>query len=198
MISEISHKITYSLEKNKVIDKEDEDIYIYGIEILISSMITFIIVLILGLLFKCLLASLTYFIIFATIRQICGGYHAATYLKCNTIFTFTTVIVLLAYKFVPVDMLGFLHYLIMSFWVLTVFIFAPVENESKPISKEKKYKLKIIGRIMSIIITIISCLIYIKEIQYAVLLDVTLLFIAFAMAVVGFREKGSEQDEKNC
>lgn len=192
MISEISRKITYSLEKNKVINKEDEEVYIYGIEIFISSIITFAIVLILGGLMKCFFSSLIYFLVFAVIRQICGGYHANTYFKCNMMFAFTTFTVLLAYKFVPVAIMGILHYLIMIFWNLSVFIFAPVENVNKPICKEKKYKLKIISRVMSIIVTTITCLIYIKKIQYAVLLDVTLLFIAFAMAVVGFCEKGSE------
>ena len=192
MISEISHRITYSLKRNNVIKKEDEEVCIYGIEIFISSIITLAIVLILGCLLKCFFESLIYFAVFATTRQMCGGYHAKTYFECNAIFTFTTLTVLLSYKYIPIALFGGLHYLIMAFWILSVFIFAPVENENKPISKEKKYKLKIISRGVSILLTIISCLIYIKEIQYTVLLDATLFIVAFAMAVVGFRAKGCE------
>lgn len=66
------------------------------------------------------------------------------------------------------------------------------QGKVKPISEEKKRKLKIIGRVMSIITTIITQLIYIKKIQYTVLIDATLLIVAFTMSVVGFHEKGSE------
>lgn len=192
MISEIAYKITNNLEKNDVIPKKDEDIYIYGLEVLMSTFITITIVIILGIAMNCLPASLVYFIIFALFRQICGGYHAKTYFKCNTIFAFTTFVTLMAYKFIPIAMIECLHYLIMAFWNLSVFIFAPVKNENKPISEEKKRKLKIIGRVMSIITTIITQLIYIKKFQYTVLIDATLLIVAFTMSVVGFHEKGSE------
>lgn len=141
---------------------------------------------------NCLLESLVYFMIFAVSRQICGGYHAKTYFKCNTLFAFTTFTVLLAYKFVPIELIEYLHYLIIVFWNLSVFIFAPVKNENKPISEEKKHKFKMIGRVMSIIITIITQLMYIKKSQYTVLTDVTLLIVSFTMSVVGFHEKGSE------
>lgn len=55
MISEIANKITICLEKNKLISKKDTDVYNYGFEIMISTIITFAIVITLGIVMKSLL-----------------------------------------------------------------------------------------------------------------------------------------------
>lgn len=192
MISEIANRITVCLENNKLISKEDNDVYAYGFEILISTVITFAIVIILGIVMKSLFAALVYFGIFALLRQVCGGYHAESYFKCNIIFAFTTFIVMIAYKYVSVNILGILHYLIAAFWVLSVFALAPIENKNKSLGKEKQKLFKMLGRVICVLISLITCLTYIKKFQCTVLLDATLFFVALAMVISGFRLKGSE------
>ncbi|MCM1529710.1 MAG: accessory gene regulator B family protein [Alistipes sp.] len=192
MISEIANKITICLEKNKLISKKDTDVYNYGFEIMISTIITFAIVIILGIVMKSLSAALIYFGIFALLRQICGGYHAESYLKCNIIFTFTTFIVIAANKYVSVDICGVLHYLITAFWILSVFAFAPIENKNKQLSKSSRKVFKALSRVICVLMSLITCLTYIKKFQCTVLLDATIFFVALAMVISGFRMKGCE------
>ncbi|MGN0614330.1 MAG: accessory gene regulator ArgB-like protein [Porcipelethomonas sp.] len=193
MITRIANKITCSLNRNNIISAEDRDIYVYGLEIFFSTLITIAIVISFGIIMNCLPASLIYFAVFAVSRQICGGYHADTYFKCNTIFAITTFLALSAYKYAPVEIEGSLHYMIMTFWIMSVFNFAPVENESKPISSDRRKKLRVISRGMCILMALVSCMIYIFRLQYTVLLDATIFFVAFAIVISGLQQKDSEK-----
>ena len=86
MIAWLSNYLVRVLLKNEIIEADKIEIYQYGYEIMISTIITFLIVLISGIILNCLPAALLYFGIFVVMRQICGGYHAQHYWSCNTLF----------------------------------------------------------------------------------------------------------------
>ncbi len=73
-----------------MIKEQDMEIYQYGFEIIISTTIGFLITLLIGFLFQMKLLSVLYYGIFVLIRQLTGGYHADSYLKCNLIFSGVT------------------------------------------------------------------------------------------------------------
>ena len=93
-----------------------------GINIL-SSLFLFI-GLILGLMFSQLVECIVFLIVFVTLRKYCGGYHADTYLKCNTVFAINIAIVMailkldFEYSFAFHMMLGVLCILI--YFVLSI------------------------------------------------------------------------------
>lgn len=134
MIMETASCIVDSLVRNKKIEIEQASIYQYGYEILISSCIICAIAVGLGFAMKCLFAAIIYFIIFALLRSICGGYHAKTYLKCNTIYAFTTFIVLFALKYVRQYHINFYSYYIMSLNLIFCDIASMILCEVKYIS----------------------------------------------------------------
>ena len=79
MISFLSRSVVRSLIKNDAIEMEKAEVYQYGFEILFSSITTFLIAVLSGVLLHCFTAAMLFFVIFATFRQICGGYHANHY-----------------------------------------------------------------------------------------------------------------------
>lgn len=101
MIAWLANYLVRVLLKNEIIETDKIEIYQYGYEIIISTIITFLIVLISGIILDCLPAAILYFLIFAVMRQICGGYHAQHYWSCNTLFAVVTVSMLLLFKFFP-------------------------------------------------------------------------------------------------
>lgn len=140
IIENFAEYIVNSLKNNKIIENDKQGIYRYGFEILISSVFNFLIVIILGFAYKCLVASLIYFGLFILLRSFCGGYHANTYWQCNLIFSIVTAVVLFLFKFMPVDHFSIFHFCIDVLSLLVVCAYAPVENKNKPISnKQKKY-----------------------------------------------------------
>lgn len=83
MINRLSTLISDQFVKHNIIPKDAKDVYTYGVEITISSIIGFLITLAIGLLFDSLINAMIFYVIFISLRSMTGGYHAKTYLKCN-------------------------------------------------------------------------------------------------------------------
>ena len=162
MISNMASCIVDALIRNKVIDIQSTSVYQYGFEIFISSVLTVIIIIISGILFHCLTAAMVYFILFVLLRSVCGGYHAKTYWQCNLTFAIVTTIVLLIFRFMPLEQFEELHICSIIFSILVTAHYAPVESENKPLSANQKKTLHILGTTMIIMLVVISCVLKIK------------------------------------
>lgn len=197
MISITASYIVRMLLKNKVVEYTEADVYQYGFEIFISSIITFFIAIIAGIVLHCFTAAMLYFLMFAVLRQICGGYHAKKYWSCNLIFAIVTTIVLLMFRFPSITDFGVAHYIFLVMSILIIFVYAPEENENKPLSAHQKKLFCIISRIVVALLAGISCMIYILQNSYAKLIDCTLLAIAISVLAVEIT-RGGESNEKDC
>ena len=187
MISFLSRSVVRSLIKNDMIEMEKAEVYQYGFEILFSSITTFLIAVLSGVLLHCFTAAMLFFIIFATFRQICGGYHANHYWSCNLLFLLVINAVLVVYRFFPTDSFTTMHYIFLTVSLLIICAYAPVENENKPLSAEQVLLFRKISRIIAILLTMISCLIDIFHNPYVKLIDSTLLAISVSILVVGLK-----------
>ena len=197
MISFISRKIVRYLEKNETISRDKMENYQYGFEIFISSIMTLAIAIISGLVQNCFIASIIFFIIFATLRQICGGYHSEHYWSCNLIFLMVVNFVLLIYKFMPMNQYEIAHYVFLASSLLIIYVYAPVGHKNKPLSNERRKAFRLISRIVVSFLTITSCLIYIiYDSTYTKLIDATLLAVSLSITVVVINE-GREKNESN-
>lgn len=191
MIEGVASWIVELLIRHQTIEHQQASIYQYGFEIFISSAVTFTIAIGLGIVFKCLLASLLYFGMFVVLRSICGGYHANTYWQCNMVFLLVTTIILSLFRFLPISKSNELHYCIIALSILITAIYAPVENKNKPLTKKQKNIFRIIGICMTMLLALISCLLLIKfRNSYSILIDATLLVAAVSMFVTDPRKGG--------
>lgn len=195
MITSIAQFITGYLLKNKIIESNKLDIYIYGFEILISNMLGFLIGLTLGIAFSQILECLVFLLIFVLMRTYCGGYHAETYLKCNIIFTTNIMIAMLIFKFI-VNYPVYFHFMINIICIISIVILAPVENEYKPITSDEKKRHKKTSIILYLIIFIISSILYFFISKYSIVIDIALISVALSMVIEVFR-KGRVLNEKS-
>lgn len=69
-----------------MITEEDFSIYQYGFEIIFSTILGFLITIGIGFLLRMEILSILYYIIFVTLRQLTGGYHADSYFKLQLDF----------------------------------------------------------------------------------------------------------------
>ncbi len=82
MFHNMVKKITdYMIEKN-IIEEEMFDIYQYGFELMISSTITMLSIMIIACIMDSPLIGILYFFITVPLKVTAGGYHAPTYAKC--------------------------------------------------------------------------------------------------------------------
>ena len=184
LISNISSSIVGILLRNKIIDTSEKAVYQYGFEILISSLITCIIAVAEGLAFKCLAASVIYFLIFAVLRTMCGGYHCQTYFRCNLVFAAVSAVVLSFYKFIPVESFSKMHYTSILLSLLITYFYSPIENKNKPLSEKQKKLSRIFGTLAVMALSALACVlkIYYRS-GYSTLIDTTLLTVAITMFV---------------
>ena len=146
IIEKTSYYITEKWKDKKIIDPELCDVYRYGIEIAISTIIGFVLIGILGVVFSCPLKSLIFLLVFVPVRNYCGGYHANTYFLCNIVISAVFIIVVLLSKYIIIN-----YYFIIPlalFGLLVMCLFAPVENKNKPIDDKQKSKCKIVSIVL--------------------------------------------------
>lgn len=97
IITFLGKSISHFLCEKKVIAEQEVEIYQYGFEILISTALGLLITMAVGIVLHMFFLSVLYYVIFVTVRQWTGGYHADSYLKCNLTFAGITFFTLGAY-----------------------------------------------------------------------------------------------------
>lgn len=146
MLYYLSESITDFLLLRKIIRNEDKEIYIYGIQLLISSIINALICLIESLLLGDLIGGLVFFLTFSSLRKFTGGFHSKSYLLCNVIFSIIAAVALTVNKFIYYIFMEIpVIALVMLFTILCITLFAPVYNENKKLTNNERNKFRIIS-----------------------------------------------------
>ena len=146
------------LRAKQVIDDEYEEVYVYGLELVLSFLISTSIILVIGILINQIMATLIFLATFILIRQYTGGYHANSYIMCKacTVVCYS-VSILLANVF-PIPRLLFIALLALG--CLIIWLWGPIENRHKPLTehvkKKNKYTALLLFAIWSVIGLIVS------------------------------------------
>lgn len=194
MISNIASYITDVLLSNQIIENRQLPVYQYGFEIFLSSLVTMLITALAGFIFKSFIAAFIFLGIFATLRSICGGYHADTYWKCNLLYSFVISLVLFLFRFATLEQFKELHYISIALSLLVFTIYAPVSNENKPLSNKQVKLFRILSMIMIGMLALTSCLLkIIFRDSYSILIDTTILSVSFSMFVTNPRRGGEQR-----
>lgn len=156
MINNLSQKLTEKFLKKGIIEEDEQELYVYALFILISTLMLFIITCVFGLIMKCFLESVIFFIAFQFIRKYAGGYHASTETRCeimSSIAMIASVVVIMLAKMY--DIKTILLFLSVLAAVLIMF-FCPLDTPEKPLSeKEIRYFRKISWIILLIIFSLV-------------------------------------------
>jgi accessory gene regulator B len=97
MINASSERVASFFVQNKIIEKEDSEVYAYGILLIISSVFNTLLLLTIGALLWRLTETIIFLFSFAVIRSFSGGYHAETYWKCIIYFLITYILNIVVY-----------------------------------------------------------------------------------------------------
>ena len=158
MVKSSANKVTSFLYYNNYIDsdKYDYEVYLYGFETLIASILNSVTILLIGLLFDRLIHSIVFLTCYCPLRQYAGGYHADTYKKC--FFTFVTIFLA---TIVLANNLGYigLKYLVLLLSVLNwggICLLSPVEHVNNPLTKGERIKYKKNARLIATLILLFT------------------------------------------
>lgn len=195
MITTMSRKIADFLMREKTIEKEYLEVYVYGIELCLSSIISILILIFISVILNRVIEGFLFYIIFCVTRLFCGGYHAKSYAGCKIVFLAALVVVLILNE-MPKEIFSNLWLILWSYYALLVLGFAPIENENKPLEETEKKKYKIISILLSFFWLAIEGLLYVLHSKYLRIIPITLALIATLM-LLEINKKNLERRKKN-
>lgn len=137
-----------------------KEIYIYGFEITLSTLIAILSIICISLLFNNILFFVSFLLFFYSIRLFCGGYHASSYFRCflltNTIFMSTILLT----KLIVICGLKWFVLVLVLLSSAIIFLFSPIQNKNHPYSYERYCKYKSISKGLTISYTITYILLF--------------------------------------
>lgn len=156
MINNLSTRLTDKLLTKGSITEDERELYIYGFFMLLSHLMYLVLACIFGLLFKCFIESIIFYVAFQFMRRYAGGYHAATETRCEILSTLSIVASIGIIKLSKIyDFKTILLFITLMSVVLILFL-CPLDTPEKPLSeKEFKYFRKISWIILLVISSII-------------------------------------------
>lgn len=183
MIRRLSEKITEFLLDRKILPQEEAEVYEYGFELLISSLIGFVIVLVSGLIFGLLPESMLFYIIFVSVRPFCGGFHADTHMKCKLTFIAVYALVMLFSHIFANYYRIIYHVLLLTVYWLSIILYAPVEHKNKPLDSDERARNRKVSIILAAALTAVSAAAAFLALKYAAIIVLTLFSVSMLMII---------------
>lgn len=199
MFDRLKSGLVDNMVKSGVIQEEDAELYCYGFDTLKAYLCATAVTLGIGGIMHSFWESIIFLIAFKTLRTTAGGYHASSYLRC---FFSSGIVLILALgvikyaKYIPVWLI--ISLIVLN--ILTVFLFAPLPDDNKPINeKEQKYHKKK-SRILNIVESVISLVLlpFQKTFSVTILMAcVTVTFLLVAWVVLRKLKLNMKIDSKS-
>jgi accessory gene regulator B len=135
--NKIANELNFKEQKKQVI--------IYGLIALIQTVITFLMIIIIGLIFSILIEALIVCLSLSLLRKYSGGAHLSSIEICTAISVIFSILFSLLCKYILLTLINTNILIILLILVFVVAFFAiyklaPVDSPNKPIKTEKKKK----------------------------------------------------------
>lgn len=150
MLNRLADKVAGVLSENSIVSKEDKEIYTYGLEVILSTVVNLVVVILLGCIFDFLLPTMLFVLFFAVLRVYAGGYHAKTHFGCIATFTLLYIVNMLLHLFTPEDWKAILSVSLSVIAFISIFIMAPIEHPNRPFEGDEFKRFRKISRVVSI------------------------------------------------
>lgn len=180
MFRNLAEDITFLLIKNKIVEIEKREIYIYGLEVILLNgglLITFLII---SLLCGEMVNFIAYLIFFLPMRLFSGGYHAETSERCFILSTITFGASIAVSKLIPLLYISNTGKVIGVISVLVILLLAPLINENNPLNQTQRKR----NRIILCTLLFIDLVFYILSCNYAWIIASNELFFIVMNAVL--------------
>ena len=157
MFRNLAEDIAYLLIKNKIVDIEKRDIYVFGVEVLLLNLLNILTALLVSIITGTKLHFLAFILVFVPLRIFSGGYHAKTSEVCYLITTATYVLSVLCVKRFPGMYSSIPALIALSVLIVPMILLAPIEHKNNSLSTYERKR----NRLVSIALIAFDSLIFI-------------------------------------
>jgi len=165
----MSNQLVTKMKEKGVINPQDEEIYIYGLEIIKLKLIAGLIALIIGFFLNTIIFWCCFLLFIIPIRKYAGGVHSSSKVLCMLITELIMLLAELIYKYIELN-----DYFIVGatlVGIIMIFIKSPYYSENHPLTSVqiKKYRKKsIFISIGFSILLLLSYILQYKLIKYSI------------------------------
>ncbi|PWN00196.1 MAG: hypothetical protein DBX37_02580 [Massilioclostridium sp.] len=177
----ISQKVVAYFLRNNVITEDEQDIYQYGIKLIISNVLGVVLILLAGVILNQFWFAVVHLVCMITVRIYSGGFHADTYIVCNSSSVITFLLVCGVTVWLPPKIWLWSAIIFCIVALIIAFYLSPVEHPNKPFTKKQGRKYRMISLTMMVLLSISAIILTIYRIQIGVCIAATLLAISILM-----------------
>lgn len=187
--------------KKQIINNKNKDVYLYGFEILISTLVYTLIFFFTALLTNTMLSSFVFWIGFYILRTLSGGYHAKSYLSCHVLFFINHIIFIITLYCIPNQYKALVAIIMIIISTLLVLLFSPVDHPNKPFINNEKQRFKILSNLYIIGVSIIFVVLYVISVEllinYSMSFAIGTLSAAISLlsAKIIYQKEGKKDEE---
>lgn len=199
MLHRISAKITsYYIRKNKI-DQGERETYEYCFEVLLSTVINLLAIIILAVITKLYIETLCFTICFMSLRGASGGFHAKTHWGCFIGLLIVYSVLPISYWLISIEILQYMSIAFMVAGSLMIFILAPVDNINNPfnLKMKKRFRIKSIVFTLLTIVAYCSLIAFRSTVRYAYAISYVSLAVSLSL-VAGIIKKLLQKRQTNC
>jgi len=194
MLEKFSIAVVSRLKLKGVIEESIEDIYVYGIQVMLSNLIGIISSLLIGIMFSALVEVIVFLVPFIVTRRFTGGFHANNSVVCFliTCLCVSVAIVIGKYCYIP-------SYMCIIFGIISVLVIiflAPIENKNKILTEKLKKRCKTYSIILSLFQFFLIFVFKYLNIDEYKMLFVSLFLIAVSMIIAILIERRNKNEER--
>lgn len=207
MIHSIALVIADFFVSKDVITEEEEEVCAYGMELIISGIISIALVLIIGLITGNIWYSVVYNMMMVVIRIYTGGYHADTHIRCNVCYCMTFLISIALLRVQMHIKTELVIWIIALAGYLIIVLNAPLEHHNKKLTMKQKEDYMVISAMLGIASILISFVLNIMGIairngKYSFLCDISsyiniMLLIIGLLLLLGIRKEERFHEENS-
>lgn len=180
LMKKIAERLAHYFVVHKVISKCDEDIYVYGSELLLEGCLSILLCLSISALYNQIWECIILFLIFIPIRIFGGGLHFKSYFACLLATCSAVCFILFITQKYTFDKISLIYISIIS--LIMICFFYPVEHPDRPITEiEKRAFQKVFFYVICINFICVFLLFFLSSVKWNVLLSATYIVIAVSM-----------------
>lgn len=146
MFGHTAEILVEKLINNGTVQKENKQIYQYGVNQIFNNLLSFISFSLIAVLLKAIPESLVFLAAYIPLRVYAGGYHAKTPLRCWILSNLLLSVVILIVCYASISQIW--YDIFSSISVFLILFFIPVESYTKPLDEEERNIFRKHGRVI--------------------------------------------------
>ena len=179
--------IQYFVNRHSI-NAEDQDLYSYALNVLISAVVNLLTTLLISTFLRIPIQGLVFFVAFFLLRKFTGGLHASTFLRCYISSTVLSFLEFLAIKLIVAKLnWSTVEFIICSgcllLSIIVIVLFSPFENPNKPLSENEKRIYRVVAAVLAVVFSVISIILMLNKIHYFVGTTAAIILTAFLLVI---------------